>query len=261
MPERGEEAHDDSVLASPVRRRIVAHLAGPATASGPGTAGSSAGELAGVLGLHVTTVRFHLDRLIEAGLVSTAMEHREGVGRPRKLYSATPEASRTARPAPGALGSFEALAGLLADAWQRDEDGAPRTPTEAGAAWAREHARAALARLQHGTPHRSRSPGQWLGKVGLMLDLLREWGYSSRISTDRDGARIDVELSDCPFFGLARTHQEVVCGIHRGLLRGTLEVLGEPQVCVQLQPFVTETTCHAQLQPPEPFTDSVVEES
>lgn len=251
----GQDA--EALLASPIRRRIVAHLAEAASRArdadpADGSDGAGAAELAELLGLHVTTVRFHLDRLVAAGLLTTAMEHRDGVGRPRKLYRATPEASTAVRPAPDATASFEALAGLLAEAWQGDRDGGHlRTPAEAGAAWARQHVAAALA--DEPDPRPARSPGQWLGKVGVMLDLLRSWGYTSRVSTDTDGARIEIELRDCPFFGLARTHQEVVCGIHRGLLRGTLGVLGEEQVDVRLEPFVTPTSCRAHLQPRTAF--------
>ena len=89
---------------------------------------------------------------------------------------------------------------------------------------------------------------------------------STRVRTDADGHQIEIELRDCPFFGLARTHEHVVCGIHRGLLRGTLEVLGEERVDVRLEPFVTPSTCRALLQPRAPFpararSTSVVEES
>ena len=43
-------------------------------------------ELADAVGLHVNTTREHLDRLVGAGLVARAPEHRTTRGRPRILY-------------------------------------------------------------------------------------------------------------------------------------------------------------------------------
>ena len=70
----------------------------------------SAQDLADALGLHANTVRLHLERLREAGLVDSEAIHRGTVGRPQHLYS-------LAAGAPG-LGfdppAHALLAGLLA---------------------------------------------------------------------------------------------------------------------------------------------------
>src|SRR5438128_9213203 len=50
------------------------------------TRGLSAQELADSLGIHANTVRLHLDRLREAGLVDVEAVHRGTVGRPQHLY-------------------------------------------------------------------------------------------------------------------------------------------------------------------------------
>src|SRR3954462_2759153 len=50
------------------------------------TAALTATELAERLGLHPNTVRLHLDRLREAGLVDVEPVHRGTVGRPQHLY-------------------------------------------------------------------------------------------------------------------------------------------------------------------------------
>ena len=60
-----------ALLASPVRRALVdalAHVEG-----GDRTPGLTAAELADEVALHVTTVRFHLDQLVAAGLVEAAV--------------------------------------------------------------------------------------------------------------------------------------------------------------------------------------------
>src|ERR1051326_6703094 len=56
------------------------------------TRGMSAQELADSLGLHANTVRLHLERLREAGLVEVEAVHRGTVGRPQHVYSLAPGA-------------------------------------------------------------------------------------------------------------------------------------------------------------------------
>jgi hypothetical protein len=53
---------------------------------------------------------------------------------------------------------------------------------------------------------------------------------------------------------LARARPDVVCGVHRGLLRGTLDALGEPDAEVGLHPFVEPRVCHARISTRAPFT-------
>ncbi len=247
MPKRRTDDDTSRLLSSPVRRRIVEHLAQSTALPRRERAGLSAAELAADLGLHVTTVRFHLDQLLAADLVTAATEHLDGAGRPRKVYRLPPGG----QPPTNTDGSFKALATLLAATWSGDETGTPLTPAQAGARWAWQNAQSALD--VEGTPAPARSPGQWLGKVGLMLDLLREWGYHPQVSADRDGRQVAIELVDCPFFDLARAQPEVVCGIHRGLISGSMEALGETDVEVSLTPFVDPRTCHAQLTQRIPF--------
>jgi predicted ArsR family transcriptional regulator len=90
----------------------------------------SAQDLADALGLHANTVRLHLERLREAGLVDVEAIHRGTVGRPQHLYS-------LAAGAPG-LGfdppAHALLAGLLAAmAEQMGADAEAATAT--GRAW------------------------------------------------------------------------------------------------------------------------------
>ena len=68
---------DSDVLTSPTRRAILELLR-----EAPDGLGAS--EAAAPLGLHVTTVRFHLERMVAAGVVGTA-QRRGSVGRPRKM--------------------------------------------------------------------------------------------------------------------------------------------------------------------------------
>jgi predicted ArsR family transcriptional regulator len=93
----------------------------------------------------------------------------------------------------------------------------------------------------------ARTPGAWLGKVGLTVDALREWGYQPDVRTEDAGRTAELTLADCPFMPLARDRPDVVCGVHRGLLHGTLEALGEPDAEVGLHPFVEPRVCLARI--------------
>lgn len=239
------------VLESPVRRRIVDLLANlpadPDPAAEP--PGRTAAQIAAEIGLHVTTARFHLDLLVRNELVD-AVFLRGGVGRPRKVY----RVQRRPIPADARRSdeALEALTMLLAETWRTD-DGTerPLTAEEAGERWALEHAPA----LTDPERRTATSPGAWLGKVGRTVDLLRSWGYLPEVRTTDGGRTAELTLVDCPFLQLAQAHPDVVCGIHRGLLRGSLRAVGEDQTDVGLQPFVGPTTCRARITTRADFTD------
>lgn len=258
------------LLGSTVRRRIMDTLANLPTRTGPDGAlrraeGLTAQELATLLELHVTTVRYHLDQLVAADLLASRFRRGDGVGRPRKVYVVEPGSLRDV----AAAESFRLLSELLVESFRLagdraddragdgpDDRGDPDpgvTPEEAGASWSRRHA-VALLGVEPGTAaHPARSAGQWLGKVGLMVDLLRDWGYVPEVTTSTDGRRVEVTLRSCPFLELARSHTPVVCGIHRGLIRGAMGALGEEDVDVGLVPFVTPATCLAAVTTYAPF--------
>ncbi len=231
-----EQEYDAAaLLASPVRRSLVEML----ERTGHGAAGASgmtAAELAPLVGLHVTTVRFHLDQLVAAGVLRSEFRRQESAGRPRKVYLPGDHA-------PGQAGHepLRLLTQLLAEAMTATVRGESLTPFEAGRRWAREHLPA----------HQDRSPaetaGTWIARVGEMIDVLEEWGYKPELSTSEGGRAARVELSDCPFLELARENEAVVCGVHRGLIAESMRQFGESQTEVALEPFVTENRCRAHL--------------
>jgi len=238
-----------SLLASPVRRAIVGSLERFAESGGGSGAaveagGRTAAQLAQELGLHVTTVRFHLDQLELAGLVLSHFTTAFGVGRPRKVYALAPKANQPDQSA----SHLKLLAGLLSASFSSD-----LTPEQAGARWMREHVT-----LDRTSP--ANTPGAWLTKLGRLVDVLRRWGYTPNLTTTNGGRSCRIDLVDCPFLDLARANPEVVCGIHRGLLAGALDQMGEDRVEVSLQPFVGPSLCHAHVSTRQPF-DQRAEES
>ncbi|HET7476364.1 MAG TPA: helix-turn-helix domain-containing protein [Dermatophilaceae bacterium] len=244
-----EDALD--LLGSPVRRRIVDTLANLPSVAEDGALrpadGLTAQDLAEHLGLHVSTVRFHLDQLVAAGLLRTLSRRQDGAGRPAKLYAV----DHGSLEGVAVEASHELLAGLLVQTFAGQQLGQQQSPEEAGRRWSIE--RAARVGGHAGDHGPARTAGQWLGKIGQMVDLLREWGYTPEVATMNNGRTAHVALYDCPFLPLARTHTAVVCGIHRGLIKGAMESVGEQSTHVGLQPLVGPRQCVAALTATTPF--------
>jgi predicted ArsR family transcriptional regulator len=240
------------LLGSPVRRQVVDLLANLPTLLDPETGarrsadGLSAGELADRFGLHVTTMRFHLDQLVEAGLVTSRFQRGAGAGRPRKVYSIAHGSLDAVSPER----AFALLSEILVESLGTDDAHLP--PEELAARWSRRRVR--RERLESGAREPSTSAGQWLGKIGVIVDVLEEWGYVPEVSTTEGGRLARVALHGCPFIELARRNTALICGIHRGLVRGVLDELGEEGATISLAPFVTPHLCIADIAAREPFT-------
>jgi len=204
--------------------------------------GLSAPELAERLGLHVTTVRFHLDQLLASGDIATGepMTAERRRGRPPRTYAALTAPIIGARDDQ----AFRMLAELLADGCGAREG---ITPEQAGRRWAARHTRDQLPSRVPDVPSAAGTTGEWIGKVGQVVEFLQSWGYDPTVRIVEGGRSADLALDHCPFQAMARTREEVVCGVHRGLVRGALEVLGEEGTRVGLEPFVTPTSCRVRL--------------
>ena len=163
------------------------------------------------MGLHANTVRLHLDRLRDAGLIDAEAVHRGTVGRPQHLYF-------LADGAPG-LGfdppAHALLAGLLASLAERvgaDPDDAADT----GHAWGTEA----------GKRTRTRSC------VRALDDELAQLGFEpapDAADGEYEGAT-RIEFLHCPFRELAEAYPELVCNLHRGLCEGVVDQVGGGRV-------------------------------
>src|SRR5919204_1960102 len=94
------------------------------------TAALSASDLAERLGIHANTVRLHLERLREVGLVDVEAVHRGTVGRPQHLYFLAPGAPSLGFDPP----AHALLAGLLASLAERI-GAEPDDAADTGHAW------------------------------------------------------------------------------------------------------------------------------
>jgi predicted ArsR family transcriptional regulator len=211
-----------AALASPVRQRLLELL----RASGTPT---DAHQLAQTVGLHVTTVRFHLEVLRRAGLLVRSPQPQPRVGRPRTVYApVSAEADDTAT-------GYQGLAGLLATHLSDTAEGRAARAEQAGLAWAEQLVPTAL-----------QSEPTVADAARQMNELFAEIGFDPELTTVSGGWQI--ALRACPFRAVARAQPEVVCSVHAGLLRGSLDRLGVSATS-RLVPFVQPELCFAQLAP------------
>ncbi len=179
------------VLAEPARRRVWEAVRDAVRPVG-------VAELADALGVHPNTVRLHLARLVEAGLVAEQTETDRHPGRPGYRYR--PAGSDPVSEA----GAYRRLAGLLAQA-VRSGTSARDAGRAAGAADA--------ARLAGADP------------VGAIVDALTAEGFVPEVaSTDADA--IEVVLHAGPFADAAAEDPATICQLHLGLAEGAAQAIG-----------------------------------
>lgn len=169
-------------------------------------------DLAERLGLHVNTVRPHLERLRDVGLLDVAIEVRTGVGRPQNLYAPAAAApSLGLEPPP-----FPLLARLLLRL-----AAATGVTGEEAAEIGRDQGRLdAAARTD---------AASCLEALVAQLDAI---GFDPVVSggDDDSGDTAVVAFAHCPFRELAEAHPELVCSLHRGMVEGLVDTFGSDEV-------------------------------
>jgi len=162
-------------------------------------------ELTTRLGLHANTIRPHLRRLVEAGLVASETGRGpSAVGRPQTRYSAVVQGPREGR-------DYRLLADILASlvAGPRARAGAERLAREWGD----------FLVTRYAPPPGARRPGP---NLAALREALAEAGFDPRFRR-RGNRSIEIGLRGCPFRDLLDEHRDLVCTVHRGLLEGMLE--------------------------------------
>lgn len=194
-----------------------------------------AAELAARMGLHVTTVRFHLDALCDQGVVARTRITSTGVGRPRTGYVAVQ----------GHL-DYQILAEVLALELGDTADKRRRRAERAGRRWAE--------RITAGSPPESAEPGEILDRrAERTAEAFQRMGFAPELTPPAKpvaGARArTIRLHACPVRELAQAHPEVGCALHRGLLEGLLADTQNSscptQLRAELEPFVEPELCIA----------------
>jgi predicted ArsR family transcriptional regulator len=183
-------------------------------------------ELAEQVGLHVNTVRFHLDRLVAEGVVARQVEERSEPGRPRLTFSAVgPPGKRSYRLLAEILTSF--LYGAMPD---------PVTAaTDAGRTWGHYLTKRPPPYRRTNEEESVRELLRILGDIGFVPELVQS------------GESREIWLRHCPFLEVAEAHGDVVCAVHLGLMQGALAEMRAPRTADRLEPFVEPSLCVARL--------------
>ena len=216
-----QDLHDDiesvGALAEPSRRALYDHVAAQRSPV-------SREQAAEAVGLPLHSVKFHLDRLVQEGLLEVEFRRLSGrqgpgAGRPSKLYRRARSEVSVSLPAR----QYDLAAAVLADAVERvgrDHVALDRAiddaATDAGRAMAQ------------GTPR----PRGAKAELRTVAALLARHGYEP-CATDDDS---ELELANCPFDRLARDHTDLVCGINLALVTGAVDALGCRHVETRLEP-------------------------
>ena len=208
-----ESAYDNvnrlAVLDEPLRRRLfdyVRHSSEPVTRE----------EAAETVGIGRSLAAYHLDKLVEHGLLTTTYRRPEGrtgpgSGRPAKLYAAAEGELSVSVPAR----DYEFVAELLAEAAETSptdvQTGLRTVATRAGSRHAEE--------LEGDAPDAS------------LVEVLTMRGYEPY----EDEAGV-IRLANCPFHRLAQDHRDLVCGMNHAYMEGLLGGLDRDDATASLEP-------------------------
>ena len=189
-------------LADPIRRALYRFVARQ-----PGAV--SRDQAARGIDVPRHTAKFHLDKLVDEGLLTTEFRRLTGrtgpgAGRPAKLYRRTRKEISVSIP----HRRYDLASHVLADAVERARDGEPMDDALRDAA-----DNAASVVIDAWPP----DDADELSRVSGVLTRL---GYEPR----RDGEA--VALGNCPFDRLSADHRELICGMNRTFIESLDRRLG-----------------------------------
>jgi predicted ArsR family transcriptional regulator len=217
-----------AALREPVRRRMYQYVERRPAAV-------SRDEAAQAVGVSRAMAAFHLDKLVELGLLRA--EYRRlsgrtgrGAGRPSKLYRRSRRAFSVTLPER----NHELLARLLAETAATS---AENPPTNVANRYGRSLGARARKRISN------RASSQRLGRC--VSDVLEDLAFEPVVS----GAG-DVWARNCPFDPLSRQYPSVVCQTAIELVRGVVEGVG-PGVA-EVRREERPDRCCVVLSPPTP---------
>jgi len=214
-----------AALDDPVRRRLYAVVRSRAH---PVTREEAAAEA----GISRKLAAFHLDKLVEVGLLEPGSRAASGrVGRAPKTYAPAPRPVQVSIPPR----THVDLAEVLVDATRGQRRG--ESPAAAGFRVAAEKGEQ-LGRLVD-------APRGRLGAergIAVTMTVLGERGYEPYLVT-----KTCVRMRNCPFHPLAERAPDLVCGINQAFLAGLLSGLGADRLEAVLAPSPGE--CCVEVRP------------
>jgi predicted ArsR family transcriptional regulator len=204
-----------SSLDDPLRRRLY-----EVVTSQPGPV--SRDEAASAAGIGRALAVYHLDKLVESGLLTASYQRPPGrsgpgAGRPAKMYARSDrEFAVTVPPR-----EYELAARLLVQAVEADPSDRSRTAlAEAARRLGTELGSAFRPAAGEGDAGGRDAAGPEAGGRDVK-GVLTQQGYEPCCGAD--GV---IRLRNCPFHQLAEQHRELVCGMNLALVEGLVEGLG-----------------------------------
>lgn len=194
-------------------------------------------EVAEVLGVHPNTARVHLEGLVDADLAAPEQEKLDAPGRPRTVYAAVAAGTQIGQR------NFSMLATILTGMVAMSVPDPVGISLEAGQAWGRYLS-------ERPVPHQQVDAEQTLDRL---QDILQEVGFDPDSDRKDEAAIHDVgvpralRIRNCPFREVAKSHPQIACAIHLGLMQGALEEMDSPLTVDRLEPFVQPTLCVAHI--------------
>lgn len=203
-----------SSLDDPVRERLYALVCEHAEPVGRDAAAEA-------LEIDRSLAAYHLDRLVEAGLLTASYRRPPGkggpgAGRPAKVYSRSDREFTVSVP-PRA---YELAARLLTATVASCDDGHTQLDEVA-----RQYG------LQLGRPHGKAGHAGRARALQAVEALLREQGFEP--ARDTNGR---VILRNCPFHELVGEHPDVVCAMNLALIKGAVAGMGATGLHATLDP-------------------------
>jgi len=218
----GEPAADDelaglSTLSDSVRLALYRSTAAQRS-------GISRDEAAEAVSISRSLAAYHLDKLVEAGLLDARFERRSGrrgpgAGRPAKIYEVSRRQFQVSVPPR----DYELAAQLLAETLDSDADAPARSAL-------RDRARAVGESVGVEARRRCSDSGTDEGIVECVRDVLAARGYEPY-----DDDRV-VRLRNCPFHTLAAQHRDLVCGMNLAVMQGMVDAIGADAIRPRLDP-------------------------
>jgi predicted ArsR family transcriptional regulator len=206
-------------LSEPTRRTLYEYVA-----SQPSPVSREQVADAAAMPLH--SVRFHLEKLVDAGLLEVEQRRLSGrsgpgAGRPSKLYR------RSSHPISVSLPprSYDLAGRMLAEAIERADD--EELPVRDALDLVAHEEGLRLAREATAGPPVQGSPADGLGRVTAVL---AGHGFEPQVTGDV------ATLANCPFDRLAAEHTELVCGMNLCLVAGILDGLRITSLEARLAP-------------------------
>lgn len=168
-------------------------------------------DISDSLGLHPNTVRPHLERMREAGLLDVEVGGRGDIGRPQHRYSIAPSAPSLGLEPP-TMPVLARMVLAMAARLRASADDAEAVGRDEG--------------QQRAKPYRD-APSTL---EALVSDLDR-LGFDPLVTDSPDDLDAAVvAFANCPFADLAQQHPDLVCGLHRGLVAGFVAEMGDAEV-------------------------------